>query len=133
GDLKTSRTGSRTPFQLLADYYQTGNTHDRDLWREYSRVSRGLAAVRWSCGLRTQMLGRTAEPERADDDLATEEVNGTLVAVLPVPVWSRLRLAGLEHAILAAAERGGPAAVNSLIARATHRLAVPDDSRQLRC
>ena len=24
GDLKTSRTGSRTPFQILADYYHTG-------------------------------------------------------------------------------------------------------------
>ena len=52
GDLKTSRTGSRTPFQILADYYQTGDTRDRDLWREYSRVTRGLAAVRWSRGLR---------------------------------------------------------------------------------
>ena len=29
GDLKTSRTGSRTPFQILADYYQTGDTRDR--------------------------------------------------------------------------------------------------------
>lgn len=48
GDLKTSRTGSRTPFQILADHYQTGDTSDRDLWHEYTRVTRGLAAVRWS-------------------------------------------------------------------------------------
>ena len=57
GDLKTSRTGSRTPFQILADYYQTGDTRDRDLWREYGRVTRSLAAVRWSRGLRALMLG----------------------------------------------------------------------------
>jgi hypothetical protein len=39
GDLKTGRTGSRTPFQILADYYQTGDIHDCDLWREYARVT----------------------------------------------------------------------------------------------
>jgi hypothetical protein len=44
GDLKTSRTGNRTPFQILADYFQTGDTRDRDLWRDYTRVTRCLAA-----------------------------------------------------------------------------------------
>ncbi len=62
GDLKTSRTGSRTPFQILADYYQTGDTRDRDLWREYSRVTRRLAAVRWSRGLRATVSGPVAAP-----------------------------------------------------------------------
>ena len=57
-DLKTGRTGSRTPFQILADYYQTGDTRDRDLWREFSRVTRALCAVRWSRGLRRSILGR---------------------------------------------------------------------------
>ncbi len=57
GDLKMGRAGNRTPFQILADYYQTGDTRDRDLWREYCRVSRGLSAVRWSRGLRRLTLG----------------------------------------------------------------------------
>jgi hypothetical protein len=60
GDLKTGRSGSRTPFQILADYYQAGDTRDRDLWHEYARVTRGLAAVRWSRGLRANMLGLAA-------------------------------------------------------------------------
>ena len=118
GDLKTSRAGSRTPLQILADYYQTGDTRDRDLWREYSRVTRGLAAVRWSRGLRVLMLGPTAESDRGDEDLAAEDVNGDLVAVIPLPVWSRVRLAGLEQAVLVAAERGGSVEVDSLIAQA---------------
>jgi hypothetical protein len=46
GDLKTGRTGSRTPFQILADYYQAGDLRDRDLWREYRHVTQGLAALR---------------------------------------------------------------------------------------
>src|SRR5258706_5308683 len=115
GDLKTGRAGNRTPFQILADHYQTGDLHDRRLWRQYSRVTRGLAAVRWSHGLRRRMLGPTAEPGRADAELASEDVNGDLIAVIPLPVWSHIRLAGLEHAVLVAAEHGGLADVNSLI------------------
>ena len=118
GDLKTSRTGSRTPFQILADYYQTGDTRDRDLWREYGRVTRSLAAVRWSRGLRALMLGLAAEPERTDEELAAEDVGGNLLAAIPFPAWSRLRTAGLEHAVLVAAEDGGLAAVDALISRA---------------
>jgi hypothetical protein len=41
GDLKTSRAGSRTPYQILADFYQTGDMRDRDLWQEYGRITRG--------------------------------------------------------------------------------------------
>ncbi len=89
--------------------------HDRDLWREYSRVTRGLAAVRWSRGLRALMLGSAAEPERTDEELAAEDANGELIAVIPLSVWSRIRLAGLEHAVLVAGEGGGFADVNSLI------------------
>lgn len=115
GDLKTGRAGSRTPFQILADYYQSGDVRDRNLWREFGRVTRGLAAVRWSRGLRHAMLGPEAEPERTDAELAADDVSGEPVAVVPLAAWSRIRLAGLEHALLAAAERGGLAEVNSLI------------------
>jgi hypothetical protein len=66
------------------------------------------------------MLGPAAEPERADDELAAEDFNCNLVVVIPLPVWSRIRLNGLEHAVLVAAEGGGPQAIDSLIARTTH-------------
>jgi hypothetical protein len=95
GDLKTSRTGSRTPFQILADYYQTGDTRDRDLWHEYSQVTRGLTAVRCSRNLRRAMLGPCSQPERADMELAAEDVGGDLIVVLPAPTWSRIRALGL--------------------------------------
>jgi hypothetical protein len=115
GDLKTGRTDSRTPFQILADYQQTGDIRDRNLWREYSRVTRGVAAVRWSRGLRVVILGPAAEPEQTDEQLASEEVNGELLAVIPVSAWSRIRLSGLEHAVLVAAEQGGLDGLNALI------------------
>jgi len=55
------------------------------------------------------------EPERSDEELAAEECDGDLLAVIQFPVWSPIRAAGLEHAVLVAAEDGGLAAVNALI------------------
>ncbi len=118
GDLKTGLARSRTPFQILADYYQTGDLHDRYLWHEYRRVTRGLAALRWSRGLRVRMLGSAAAPDQTDEELAAEDVNGAAVAVIQLSVWSRIRLAGLEHQVLVAAEHGGLAAINSIIGQA---------------
>ena len=68
GDRKAGRTGIRAAFQILAEYYQTGHTSDRNLWREYGRVAGSLVAVRWSCGLRAVMLGPATEPERTDEE-----------------------------------------------------------------
>jgi Replication protein len=118
GDLKTSRTGSRTPFQILADYYQTGDTGDRDLWHEYSHITRGLAAVRWSQGLRALILGQSAQSERSDGQLAAEDVNGEIIAIVSLAVWSRIRFARLDHALLVAAEYGGLTAVSTLLGQA---------------
>ena len=122
GGLKSSRTGSRTPFQILADYYQTGDTHDRDLWREQSGVTRMLAAVRWPRGLRALLLGVAAGPVRTDDELAAEEFNGELLAVIEVTAWSRLQLAGFDLAVLVAAEAGGATAGNAVISDTGRRL-----------
>jgi hypothetical protein len=118
GDLKTGRSGSRTPFQILADYYQTGDTRDRDLWHEYKLATRSLAAVRWSRGPRAMMAGSATEPERSDEELAAADIGGNLLVVIQCPVWSRARTAGLEHAVLVAAEDGGLEAVNALISEA---------------
>jgi len=121
GDLKTSQTISRTPFQILADFYQTGDTNDRGLWHEYCRVTRGLAAVRWSRGLRSVMLGPITPPDKADEQLASEHVDGELVALFEAAVWSRVRRNGLEHVLLVASEQGGRAAVAALMAPSRER------------
>jgi hypothetical protein len=123
GDLKTSRADSRTPFQILADYYQTGDTRDRDLWHEYARATRGLAAVRWSRGLRAAILGPSAAPEKTDHELAADATNGEPVTQIPIAAWSAIRLAGLDLALLVAAENGGESAAQSVVAAAGQRLA----------
>jgi hypothetical protein len=118
GDLKTGRAGSRTPFQILADYYQTGDIRDRDLWREYARVTRSLAAVRWSRGLQAVLLQSSAAwREPSDNELAVSDVGGESVVLIPAPVWLRLRAARLEHVALVAAELGRLQSVDVLISR----------------
>jgi replication protein len=121
GDLKTSRTRSRTPFQILADYYQTGDTRDRDLWQEFGRATRGLGAVRWSRGLRSVVSGCDEPPQRTDSELAQDAADGELVRMFEVGDWHSIRRAGLEHAVLVAAERGGESAVNALVITGDHR------------
>jgi hypothetical protein len=81
---------------------------------EYSRATKGLAAVRWSRGLRVVILGQAADPEKTDAQLAAEDISGELVTIIPLAVWSHLRLAGLDHTLLVAAEQGGLAAVSTL-------------------
>jgi hypothetical protein len=114
GDLKTGRSGSRTPFQILADYYETGEILDRNLWREYARVTRSHAAVRWSRGLRTAVLGATAEPERVDQELAVGDTNGQLVASMAVQVWWQCPTVrtGPRHACCCRARRSRRTYVN---------------------
>jgi hypothetical protein len=62
------------------------------------------------------MLGPSAVPERADLELAADDANGELVADFPAATWSAIRLAGLDLALLAAAENGGDSAVHSVLA-----------------
>jgi hypothetical protein len=115
GDLKTGRTGSRTPFQILADYYQTSYTREpQPLARiQPCHAQPGRRAL--VTGLRANILGLPAEPERTDEQLAAEDVNGELLVAIQLAAWSRLRLAGLDLAVLVAAEYGGPAAVTALV------------------
>jgi hypothetical protein len=62
--------------------------------------------VRWSRGLRVVMSGLIDTLEYTDEALATAEIDGELVAAIPVEGWLRIRRAGLEHAILVSAETG---------------------------
>lgn len=64
--------------------------------------------MHWSRGLRANILGLPAEEERTDEQCAAEDVKGELLVAIQFAAWSRLRLAGLDLAVLAAAEYGGP-------------------------
>jgi hypothetical protein len=60
-------------------------------------------------------------PNGPTNELAADDVNGELLALIDVAAWSRLRPAGLDLAVLVAAEDGGVAAVSALIGETGRR------------
>ncbi|MEU4843283.1 hypothetical protein AB0F99_34130, partial [Nocardia testacea] len=105
-DMKTAAKGSRTPFQILADFGNTGLVDDLELWWEYEKATAGRSAIRWSPGLKARLLPDTED--LTDEEIAAEDEGGQTIAVLAVWTWRRLReIPGAEIELLEAVERGG--------------------------
>lgn len=88
GTGKIIRAGSRTPFQILADVVELGDVEDLELWHEWEQASKGRRQLTWSTGLRSLL---ELEPEKTDEELAEEDLQGTVVMTIPVDDWSGLR------------------------------------------
>lgn len=106
-DMKaTRRKSSRTPLQILADFGTDGLVSDLDLWHEYERATAGKSAIRWSRGLRAQLLPDV--DEQTDEEIAAEEVGGDTIAYLLPHTWYRLAdMPGAQSAVLDAVEADG--------------------------
>jgi len=111
-DLKEGRRGvgrskqSRTPFQILADFAETGDDTDLQLWHEWEQGIKGKQLVRWSNGLKA-LMGVT---EKTDEELVEEEEGGGVVCDLSGADWAEVckRPGGFAD-ILEIVESGGGA------------------------
>ncbi len=114
GDLKTSsHHGHRTPWQVLADFRETGDAFLLKLWHEWEQTTRNVHAIRWSKGLRAAVGLRK---ELSDEEIVAVEIGGEVVYVFSRYEWRVLtRTRGAMHAVLCAAEEGGSEAVMVLI------------------
>jgi hypothetical protein len=113
GASKQGRNGSRTPFEILADFLIHGDADDLALWQEYELAMRGARQLTWSRGLKA----RYALPDVSDETLAQQEVGGELVALIAADEWGMVvATAGMRVRLLEAAERGGADAVDALLA-----------------
>ncbi len=84
---KEGRRGSRTPWQVIADGFATGNVDDLNLFAEWCRVSKGKKLIQWSAGLRDRLLTDT---EKTDEEIANETVDATTEAYLSGDIWDEL-------------------------------------------
>lgn len=103
---KVARSKSRTPFQILADFQDTYNADDLDLWHEYEQASKGKKALTWSNGLKK----RIGLLEQTDEELAEEEIGGgTDDTIFAIAKWSRDIAPNpvLASQLLTAVELGG--------------------------
>lgn len=104
---KTGRSGSRTPWEILADLQRTGNASDLALWHAWEHGSKGKRALVWSRGLKDR-LGIT---EREDKEIAEEEIGTESDVVLTVTDWAPIvKRPELGAGLLAAVRVGGFAA-----------------------
>lgn len=118
---KKAKRGHRTPLDIAAaacaEPGRVPAARDVALWQSYARGFFRARMLTWSKGLRAR-LGVT---ERSEADILEAEGTGELVTYLDAKVWDKLRDARIQGRnvkvrILEAAESGGAAAVEELIA-----------------
>jgi len=84
-DSKVGRgDGHRTPFAIAHDAAENGDMADVELFREWITASHRKHSIAWSKGLREAFdLG----PERSDEELASESVDGEPVIEIHPALW----------------------------------------------
>jgi hypothetical protein len=109
---KSRGSGSRNPFQLLADYSEHGDKHAGQLFKEYASVFKGRQQLVWSNGLKkmAQVEVLTDDEVAELDDLkACDEKIGHLTPT----EWKTVRH---ERAgILTMSEKAGPDGVDTFV------------------
>jgi hypothetical protein len=104
-DLKKGRAGSMMPFELLADFANTGDMDTLALWHEYETATRGRSSVRFSPGLRAVLL--PGEKEKTDEELANEDVGASDEVRFAQWFYDEICKRRLDGRVLAAYNRGG--------------------------
>lgn len=108
------RQGSRTPWELLADYTVKQDRAAGALFVEFAHAFKGKSQLHWSRGLRDH-FGLTVE--KSDQDLAAEtvEAEDLLVARISPASWSLIRRHELRGLVLELLRSSGWDAVLHLL------------------
>lgn len=77
---RTRAAASRTPWEVLRDFYTTGDLADLDLWREWEKASKGRHALDWSRGLKARLrvdqVGDDSDEDTAGAVVGTKDDTG---------------------------------------------------------
>ena len=108
------REGSRTPWELLADFTLNADQRAGQLFREFAAAFKGKSQLHWSRGLRDR-LG--LNDEKTDEELANETVESEdlLVARISPANWSLIRRHELRGLVLELLRVSDWAAVDLLL------------------
>lgn len=106
GDLKEGR--GRTPFEVLQEFKDTGDTAALDLFHEWEKATKGKHFSRWSDGARRALR----VDELDDQELVEKEVGGITIYRPAAEEWHALTTTpGALCKALQVAESGGAKAV----------------------
>lgn len=101
GHSKVAKQGGMTPFALLENILETGDSQCWELFKEYSVALKGKRQLVWSKGLRALLLRDVAE--KSDSELASSEdpdVQAVFWASLSVLEWKAIRYYKYESILL---------------------------------
>jgi hypothetical protein len=101
GHSKVAKKGGMTPFALLENILETGDSQSWELFKEYSVALKGKRQLVWSKGLRSLLLHDVAE--KTDVELASSEdldVQAVFWASLSVLEWKAIRYYKYESVLL---------------------------------
>lgn len=92
---KRGRNGSRTAFQLLADYTEKGDKRAGELFREFAVAFKGSQQMVWSAGLKTLVgVEELDDEEAAKDAPKNDEPESEIRATVSYDQWRGDRVAG---------------------------------------
>jgi hypothetical protein len=112
--VKKGRHG-RTPWQILADFAETGGRSDGALFKEYAAAFKGARQLTWSRALRALYV---QQPEPSDGELAAEKsAPETHAATLTRELFKAVVARGKTAEILLAQENAG---VDGVLAVLSH-------------
>jgi hypothetical protein len=113
-DMKSTRTGHRLPFQILASAGD-GDAADLKLWHEYEKATFRRQCITWSPVLRKLHKEWLNAEEQTDDELAALEVDGDTIAyVTPSAMRVLSCIPGLRVTLLEAWEQLGLAGLAAI-------------------
>jgi len=101
GHSKIAKRGGMTPFALLQNVLDTGDSRSWELFKEYSVATHRKQQLRWSHGLRVLLLPEVAE--LSDEALVSSEdleVDAVVWATLSVQEWRAIRFFKYESKLL---------------------------------
>ena len=104
------KSGQRTPFQIANDYFQTGDSADEALWREYEQAIKGEHFITWSPSLK-----HLRTDARTDLEIAEAKVQGERLepSYLPEVYRANGHQTSLHRgALLNIAQNDGPMALH---------------------
>lgn len=114
GHTKRGRSG-RTPWQILADFAESGNATDAALFQEYASSFKGARQLTWSRDLRALYA---ADPEATDAALADEPTAPeTQTATLSRSLFDAIVKRGLTADVLSGQEHAGLKGVLDVLTR----------------
>ena len=101
GHVKKGKKESRTPFDILRSYDESGDEKEANLFRLYYFAFKGQRQLNWSKGLKK--LSSKGQEEKTDQEIVDDTDNvAEMLFKLDIEMWNAVRKQGKQGELLIA-------------------------------